>query len=303
MPSCRRDQFRPRQIQRKKEVSVSIFDFTTAILILIVLVTALSLPFTLLWFGIMTITSPSWSLGALKEIVAKHWGFPSLRPLQEPAMRAVLEERDSLVVLPTGGGKSLCYQAPAVLRGDTTVVVSPLISLMKDQVDALRANGVAAVQMDSSQGSDERYDIERSVLRGGIRLLFVAPERLVLSGFQQMLQRIQVHVFAIDEAHCISHWGHDFRPEYRQLRQLKELFPAASIHAYTATATERVRRDIIEQLGLKDPEVLVGNFDRPNLTYRIVPRQDELTQVRLVLDRHKGKRESFTAFDAKTWMS
>ena len=231
----------------------------------------------------MATTSSSWSLDSLKEIIAKHWGFPSLRPLQEQAMRAVLDERDSLVVLPTGGGKSLCYQAPAVLRGATTVVVSPLISLMKDQVDSLRANGVAAIQMDSSQSSAERYDIEKAAVRGDIRLLFVAPERLVLSGFQQMIRGIPVRTFAIDEAHCISHWGHDFRPEYRQLKQLKELFPGASVHAYTATATERVRGDIVEQLGLKDPEVLVGNFDRPNLTYRIVPRQDEMKQVRQVL--------------------
>jgi ATP-dependent DNA helicase RecQ len=237
----------------------------------------------------MATTSSSWSLDSLKEIIAKHWGFPSLRPLQEQAMRAVLDERDSLVVLPTGGGKSLCYQAPAVLRGATTVVVSPLISLMKDQVDSLRANGVAAIQMDSSQSSAERYDIEKAAVRGDIRLLFVAPERLVLSGFQQMIRGIPVRTFAIDEAHCISHWGHDFRPEYRQLKQLKELFPGASVHAYTATATERVRGDIVEQLGLKDPEVLVGNFDRPNLTYRIVPRQDEMKQVQQVLDRHKGE--------------
>jgi ATP-dependent DNA helicase RecQ len=229
------------------------------------------------------------TIDSLKEIIAKHWGFPTFRPLQEQAMRAVLEGKDSLVVLPTGGGKSLCYQAPAVLRGDTTVVVSPLISLMKDQVDSLRGNGVAAIQMDSSQTSEERHEIERATLRGDIRLLFVAPERLVLSGFQQMLRQVLVRVFAIDEAHCISHWGHDFRPEYRQLKQLKELFPQASVHAYTATATERVRRDIVEQLGLKDPEVLVGNFDRPNLAYRVVPRNEELTQVRQVLDRHKGE--------------
>jgi ATP-dependent DNA helicase RecQ len=225
-------------------------------------------------------------LKALKEVIARHWGFRSLRPLQEQAMRAVLTGRDSLVVLPTGGGKSLCYQAPAVLRGDTTVVVSPLISLMKDQVDSLRACGVPAVQIDSSQTGAERYANELDIQRGEVRLLFVSPERLVLTDFYQLLRRIDVRTFAIDEAHCISHWGHDFRPEYRQLNRLKEHFPQASIHGYTATATERVRKDIIEQLGLTNPEVLVGNFDRPNLTYRVLPRQDLMKQVLEVIDRH-----------------
>src|SRR5262245_51974179 len=190
------------------------------------------------------------SLDALKNIIAKHWGFRTFRPLQEPAMRAVLDGRDSLVVLPTGGGKSLCYQAPAVFRGDTTVVVSPLISLMKDQVDGLRACGVPAVQIDSSQSPGERFVSELALREGELRLVFVSPERLVGSDFYRLLEQIQVRTFAIDEAHCISHWGHDFRPEYRQLKRLRELFPQASLHAYTATATERVRRDIIEQLGL-----------------------------------------------------
>jgi ATP-dependent DNA helicase RecQ len=226
---------------------------------------------------------------ALKEVISRHWGFATLRSLQEPAMRAVLEGRDSLVVLPTGGGKSLCYQAPAVLRGDTTVVVSPLIALMKDQVDALQACGVPAVQIDSSQTSQERGAGEVDLIQGALRLLFVSPERLVLPGFQRLLRQAQVRTFAIDEAHCISHWGHDFRPEYRQLNRLKELFPGASVHAYTATATERVRRDIIEQLGLQEPEVLVGDFDRPNLTYRVLPRLDLRKQVLEVIDRHRGE--------------
>jgi ATP-dependent DNA helicase RecQ len=226
----------------------------------------------------------------LKTVIAKHWGFTTLRPLQEPAMRAVLEGRDSLVVLPTGGGKSLCYQAPAVLRADTTtVVVSPLISLMKDQVDALRACGVAAVQFDSTQTEAERYAYQMDVVQGAVRLLFTSPERLVTPAFQNLLQKINVRTFAIDEAHCISHWGHDFRPEYRQLSRLQELFPRASIHAYTATATERVRRDIIAQLRLRKPEVLVGNFDRPNLTYRVLPRRDVVGQVLEVLNRHKNE--------------
>jgi ATP-dependent DNA helicase RecQ len=234
----------------------------------------------------MPAVKPPESLAALKEVIVRHWGFRSLRPLQEQAMQAVLNGRDSLVVLPTGGGKSLCYQAPPLLVGKTTVVVSPLISLMKDQVDSLRSCGVPAIQLDSSQDPTERSTYERAIESGTFRLVFVSPERLVLTDFYQLLQRIQVNTFAIDEAHCISHWGHDFRPEYRQLNRLKERFPEASIHAYTATATERVRRDIIEQLRLASPEVLVGNFDRPNLTYRVLPRQDLLKQVLEVLDRH-----------------
>jgi ATP-dependent DNA helicase RecQ len=224
----------------------------------------------------------------LLQVIERHWGFSSLRPLQEQAMRAVLDGRDSLVVLPTGGGKSLCYQAPAALRGSgpITVVLSPLISLMKDQVDSLRACGVAAVQVDSSQSARDRFACEIDIHEGNARLVFVSPERLVGTDFYRLLQKVGVRAFAIDEAHCISHWGHDFRPEYRQLRRLREVFPDASLHAYTATATERVRQDIIVQLGLKEPEVLVGNFDRPNLVYRVVPRRDLLKQVLEVVDRH-----------------
>jgi ATP-dependent DNA helicase RecQ len=237
----------------------------------------------------MPMSQPSWSPDALQKVIEHHWGFRTLRPHQEQAMRAVLLGRDSVVVLPTGGGKSLCYQAPAVVRGDTTVVISPLISLMKDQVDSLRACGVAATQIDSSQSSEERYSHEKEVIKGAVRLLFVSPERLVLTDFYQLLRRINVRRFAIDEAHCISHWGHDFRPEYRQLNRLKELFPEASVHAFTATATERVRKDIIVQLGLQNAEVLVGNFDRPNLTYRVLPRREPMKQVLQVLDRHRGE--------------
>lgn len=193
------------------------------------------------------------------------------------------------MVLPTGGGKSLCYQAPAVLRGDTTVVVSPLISLMKDQVDGLRECGVAAVQIDSSLSSGERSACLNDLREGAVRLLFLAPERLAMPEFCQLLQQVGVRSFAIDEAHCISHWGHDFRQEYRQLHRLRELFPDASIHAYTATATVAVREDICKQLGLRKPKILVGNFDRPNLTYRVHARQDLMRQVTEVLQRHRGE--------------
>jgi len=227
-------------------------------------------------------------LAELRTVVEKHWGYRTFRPLQEEAMRAMLACRDSVVVLPTGGGKSLCYQAPAVVRGGTTVVVSPLISLMKDQVDALRSNGIVASQIDSSMSPDERRSIEQDMREGTLRLLFVSPERLVTASFQALLREAGVNCFAIDEAHCISHWGHDFRPEYRQLGQIKQWFPGAAVHAYTATATERVRDDIVRQLHLDEPEILVGNFDRPNLIYRVVARREETKQVIEVIDRHKG---------------
>ena len=204
-------------------------------------------------------------------------------------MLAALSARDSLVVMPTGGGKSLCYQAPAILSDSVTVVVSPLISLMKDQVDGLLANGITAAQMNSSQASSDMRATERDLVSGRVKLLFVSPERLAMPGCREVLRRAGVKTFAIDEAHCISHWGHDFRPEYRQLRTLREDFPDASVHAYTATATPEVRDDIARQLGLRDPALLVGDFDRPNLTYRVLPRQDESKQVMDVIDRHRGE--------------
>lgn len=233
--------------------------------------------------------TPDVPMTPVGEAIARHWGIRSLRPLQEPAIRAVLERRDSLVVLPTGGGKSLCYQAPAVVRNETTVVVSPLISLMKDQVDGLRSSGVNAVRLDSTLTAQERGEAERQLRERKVQLLFVSPERLVQTDMRQLLQEIDVQTFAIDEAHCISHWGHDFRPEYRQLRFLRNSFPNASMHAYTATATLRVRQDILQQLDLRDPAVLVGNFDRHNLTYRIVLRGNTLNQVMDVLARHRGE--------------
>lgn len=204
-------------------------------------------------------------------------------------MNAALAGRDSLVVMPTGGGKSLCFQAPALEKESVTVVVSPLISLMKDQVDTLIACGAPAAMMNSSQAPHEQRAAERALLDGKIKLLFVSPERLALPHFRALLQRANAKTFAIDEAHCISHWGHDFRPEYRQLRDLRSEFPDASVHAYTATATPQVRRDIADQLALRDPVILVGNFDRPNLVYRVIPKRDELRQIVEVLERHRGE--------------
>ena len=225
----------------------------------------------------------------LLAAIARNWGFATLRPMQTEAIRAVLAGRDSLVVLPTGGGKSLCYQAPALVRPGLTVVVSPLIALMKDQVDGLARNGIRAVRLDSSLNAGEANTALEAIRSGEIRLVFVSPERLVNPGTHQMLRDAGAHTVAIDEAHCISHWGHDFRPEYRMLARLRNYFPGSSVHAYTATATEQVRSDIIAQLDLRTPQVLVGNFDRPNLTYRVLPQSDVVSQVREVLDRRKSE--------------
>jgi ATP-dependent DNA helicase RecQ len=201
----------------------------------------------------------------------------------------VLDGRDSLVVLPTGGGKSLCYQAPAAHRRRLAVVVSPLIALMKDQVDGLRQAGVPAAVLNSSQTPADRAGVMRAVAAGGVQLLYLAPERLVMDGFLERLQRVAPAFFAVDEAHCISQWGHDFRPEYRQLRALRSAFPTIAVHAYTATATPHVRRDIVDELGLRNATVLVGSFDRPNLIYRVRPRTDRLAQVVAAIQRHRGQ--------------
>jgi ATP-dependent DNA helicase RecQ len=221
--------------------------------------------------------------------VRRYWGYSELRPLQAEAIRAGLERRDSLVVMPTGGGKSLCYQVPPELAQRTDIVVSPLISLMKDQVDGLRECGYPAAALYGGMLPHALQETEAQFAAGRYRLLFVAPERLLMPRFLQLVERVGVRTFAIDEAHCISHWGHDFRPEYRRLAEIKSRFPRASVHAYTATATERVRHDIAAQLRLNNPSVLVGTFDRPNLVYRILPRVDARAQTLEVLQRHRGQ--------------
>ena len=230
--------------------------------------------------------SSNWSITDIIATVRRYWGYSELRPLQEQAIRAGLEQRDSVVVMPTGGGKSLCYQVPAELARRTDIVVSPLISLMKDQVDGLRECGYPAAALYTGMSPHAIHETEEQFAAGRYRLLFVAPERLLAPRFLQFIERIQIPAFAIDEAHCISHWGHDFRPEYRRLAELKARFPRASVHAYTATATERVRADIAQQLHLNNPAVLVGIFDRPNLVYRVIPRVDTRLQVIEVLRRH-----------------
>jgi ATP-dependent DNA helicase RecQ len=216
---------------------------------------------------------------SLPALLKQYFGFTAFRPFQEEIIADTLAGRDVFAVLPTGGGKSLCFQLPALVKPGLTVVVSPLIALMKDQVDALQASGVAATFLNSSLAPGEGRARLRGLHQGEYRLLYVAPERLMLSGFLDDLHRWRVNLLAVDEAHCISEWGHDFRPEYRQLSQLRALFPEVPLLALTATATGRVRTDVIEQLHLRDPRCYVASFDRPNLSYRVVPKHKAYDQT------------------------
>jgi ATP-dependent DNA helicase RecQ len=215
----------------------------------------------------------------LLPLLKQYFGFTSFRPLQEEIIRDSLAGKDTFALLPTGGGKSLCFQLPALARDGLTVVVSPLIALMKDQVDALQASGIAATFLNSSLNADESRKRLRGLHNGEFRLLYVAPERLMLSGFLADLQRWNVKLIAIDEAHCISEWGHDFRPEYRQISGLRKHFPNVPFMALTATATGRVREDIVNHLQLREPKCYVASFNRPNLTYRVIPKNKPYDQL------------------------
>lgn len=255
------------------------------------------------------VSSYAWAVSAprdqptIHEALRRYWGFEQLRPVQERAIRLGIERRDSLVVMPTGGGKSLCYQLPPLLTGRLTVVVSPLIALMKDQIDGLRLIGYPAAALYSGQEAAEQREVRERMERGDLRLLYLAPERLLTPAMLARLATLNggagPATFAIDEAHCISQWGHDFRPEYRRLRELREAFPHAAFNAFTATATPRVREDIVAQLGLRRPEVLVGVFDRPNLTYRVTPKVDEDAQLRSIIQRHENRAVIIYAISRK----
>ena len=215
----------------------------------------------------------------LAHLLKTTFGYSSFRPLQHEICEATLAGRDVFALLPTGGGKSLCFQLPALARNGLTVVVSPLIALMKDQVDALQASGVAATFLNSTLDETEARSRLSGLHRGQYKLLYVAPERLMLEGWSANLQKWNVSCLAIDEAHCVSEWGHDFRPEYRQLAKLRETLPEVPLMALTATATERVRADIVKHLKLHKPDVFVASFNRPNLNYRVTPKDQPLKQI------------------------
>ncbi|MBU8935032.1 MAG: RecQ family ATP-dependent DNA helicase, partial [candidate division Zixibacteria bacterium] len=229
------------------------------------------------------------SLAKIRQVLGRYWGFQDFLPQQKEAMLCAEESRDSIVVLPTGGGKSLCFQAPAVALAGMAIVVSPLISLMKDQVDSLRDCGVEAARLDSSQQPEDQQRVLSAIRNGGLKILYLAPERIVSEPFANLIRDVRISLIAVDEAHCVSMWGHDFRPEYRQLDILKKMFPNTGIHAYTATATEQVRNDIGRQLHLDNPESIVGSFDRPNLHFKIQRLTRRFEQIAEVLSRHRGE--------------
>ncbi|RZT93346.1 ATP-dependent DNA helicase RecQ [Ancylomarina subtilis] len=213
------------------------------------------------------------------RILKKYFGYDKFRPLQDEVIQSILNGNDTLVIMPTGGGKSLCYQIPALMMEGVAIVVSPLIALMKDQVEGLQANGVKAGFLNSSQSSQVQNEIIEDVHEGKIKLLYVSPEKLVSQDFYYLLLQLKVNLFAVDEAHCISVWGHDFRPEYSKMAYLKKHFPLVPVVALTATADSLTQKDIIRQLGLDEPKLFLSSFDRPNLSLKVAPGKDKFKSI------------------------
>ncbi|MHB9155448.1 MAG: DNA helicase RecQ, partial [Endomicrobiales bacterium] len=221
------------------------------------------------------------------QTLTRYWGYTSFRLFQEEAILSILDKHDTLTILPTGGGKSVCFQLPALISDGMAVILSPLISLMKDQVDYLKDMGIAAECLNSSLGVRESRAVTEKIRSGAVKLLYLSPERLMIDHTRDLLKSVDLSFFVIDEAHCISHWGHNFREEYRQLSVIKQEFSGIGVHAFTATATQEVQKDIIAQLKLRAPHVYVGNVDRPNLAYRVMPRSGHvLGQLVDVIRRH-----------------
>jgi len=241
----------------------------------------------------VTLAEPSSSYGQVRtpvlELLERHFGYKSFRPLQQEVIEHVLAGNDAVVLMPTGGGKSLCFQVPALALDGLTVVISPLIALMKDQVQALQGNGIPAAFLNSSQDFNEERLIHEQLRHGELKLLYVSPERLFQQGFLDQLEGLNVRLFAVDEAHCISSWGHSFRPEYKQLSVLKKRFPTVPVIALTATADRTVRSEIGTHLGLHEPRIFISSFDRPNLSLAVLPGQDRWKAIERIMGRHAGK--------------
>jgi ATP-dependent DNA helicase RecQ len=225
----------------------------------------------------------------MKTVLKKYFGYEKFRPLQKEIIERVLLGKDCVVLMPTGGGKSLCFQLPALMLDGITIVISPLISLMKDQVDALCANGIVADFINSALSQLEIADVMRRVETGEIKILYIAPERFAVPGFEIFLRSLKISLIAIDEAHCISEWGHDFRPDYRNLKLLRNKFPTVPLIALTATATPKVREDIVRQLNLKNHQIFISSFNRPNLSYEVLPKKDSLKSILALLSGYQDE--------------